>query len=117
MANKHLIQKTKEEMLEMQALGRASRAAKVASWEQNKHLLKHDWLDSGHWKELGSKYKIVFPNHLEPLTEARLRKYLRKIGVVDEWDEHYGKVRSFIALNPTVPLWASVGQALELKDM
>lgn len=98
-----LIQKTREEMLEMQALGRASRAAKVAEWEANKHLFKHDWLDAGHWKELGSKYKITFPNHLEPMTETRLRKYLRS--VVEAWDEHYGKVRSFIAMNYRVPLW------------
>ncbi len=116
MAAEHLVKLTSEELRVLAEKGRQARAAKVAIWEAEKHLLKLEYLDSGYWQVLASRHGVRMPSQIEPASVRGIRKFLKKAGVSnEEWVESYGTVRDWIGRNPAITLYAAVGQLLELK--
>lgn len=118
MAIEHLKKCTSEELATMQVKATQARKDKAAFNKANEHLYKLEYLDSGHWQELATKYKIRMPTYNEPATEKGIRKYLRKCGVSgDAFAESYGSVKDWIKNNPRWTLYGCTGTILELKDL
>lgn len=101
------------------AAARAARIAQAAVRAANKHLLKLDYKDEGHWSELATKYKIKrMPSKEDAVTATILRKFLGKLDIAPAvFAEHYTSVAYFVKHNPTWTQYAAVGLLLELKEM
>jgi hypothetical protein len=94
-----------------------SRVAKAAFNKANEHLYKLEYLDSNHWAELASKYKVRFPSYNEPATAKGIRKMMRKTGISnDVFKEHYTSVEYFLENNPKWTLLGVTGLLLELME-
>lgn len=97
-----------------------ARLARIATAEYNKaneHKYKLEYMDSNHWAELGSKYKVRMPVYNEPASAKGIRKMMRKVGIDnDTFKEHYTSVEYFLQNNPRWTLAAVTGLLLELKE-
>lgn len=85
--------------------------------EANKHLVKTEYLDAGHWSNLASKHGVRMP-HQDDVTSVKvIRKYLKRCDVsVETFNEHYTSMGYFVKNNPRWSAYASAGVILELKD-
>lgn len=107
---------TEEERAESLAKALKSRLEKAAFNKANEHKYKLEYLDSNHWAELATKWKIRMPVYNEAASEKGIRKYMRKVGVSNEvWCESYCSVKEWLGYNPTWTLYGAVGLVLELK--
>lgn len=96
---------------------RQSKAAKAAHREANKHLLKLDYLDAGHWASLASKFGIRMPSSEEAVDTSCIRKYLKRAGIdVAVFNDHYTSMGFFVKNNPLWTKYAAAGLILELKE-
>lgn len=97
-----------------------ARLARIATAEYNKaneHLYKLEYLDSNHWQELASKYKVRMPAYNEPASVKGIRKMMRKTGIDnDTFKEHYTSVEYFVKNNPKWTLAGVTGLLLEIKE-
>lgn len=113
----HMRERTPEEIKAALELAHKASADKKAFNLANEHKYKLDYMDSNHWSELASKYKVRMPAYNEPCTPKGLRKYMKRTGVSnDVWKEHYTSIDYFIDNNPKFVLYAAVGLMLEIKD-
>lgn len=85
--------------------------------EANKHLVKTDYLDAGHWSTLVSRYGVRMP-HQDDVTSVKIvRKYLKRCNVsVETFNEHYTSMNYFVENNPRWSAYATAGLVLELKE-
>lgn len=117
MALEHLKQLSAEEMAVMRAKGAAAKAEKAAFNKSEEWKYKLEYLDSGHWSDLGTKYKVRFPSSNVPADVKGIRKMMRKTGIDnDTFKEHYTSVEYFVKNNPRWTLAAVTGLLLELKE-
>jgi len=97
-----------------------ARLARIATAEYNKaneYKYKLEYMDSNHWAELGSKYKVRMPAYNEPCTPKGFRKYMKRTGVSNEtWKEHYTSMDYFMENNPEWVLYGAVGLMLEIRE-
>lgn len=94
-----------------------ARAKAKEGREANKLTLKMDYLDSGHWATLASKYGIRMPMQGVPTSLPVIRKYLKLCGLEQEdWNEHYTSRDYFVKNNPKWTAYATAGLILEMKD-
>lgn len=112
-----LVSMTQEERQIALQKAHESRAAKAAHNKANEHLYKLDYLDSNHWQELASKYKVRMPVHNEPASAKGIRKYLKRVGISnDVWKDHYTSVDYFLENNLKWTLYGAVGLMLEIRE-
>lgn len=81
-----------------------------------KHVLRDNFLDANHWKELAQKYYIRLPVWKTEPTPEKMRFWLRKFRVSekDYLDATgYKRLENFMELNPDWPLRAWLGLLLE----
>lgn len=117
MAAEHLQKLSPEQMAEMRAKAAVAKAEKAAQNKCNEHLYKLEYMDSNHWAELGTKYRVRFPTYNEPASPSGIRKMLRKCGVDNEtFKEHYKSVDYFVSNNPKWTLAAVTGLLLEIRE-
>lgn len=108
---------TDEQRAEMLAKAAVARAAAKAQREANKLTLKMDYLDSNHWADLASKYKIRMPMQGVAASKPIIRKYLKLCGITQEtWDEHYTSREYFLRNNIGWTAYAVAGLILEMKE-
>ena len=97
-------------------LNNAIEARKLAI--ERGRLLKQDWLDAEHWRELAAKRNYRLPDWYIPLSKSGLEKVLHELNVNQNFfRECYGDrltYQEFVNLNPRVPLWVFAGWILEL---
>jgi hypothetical protein len=110
-------QQTPEQRTENMEKARIARAEQAAQNKANEHLLKLEYMDSNHWQELASKYKVRMPPYNEPCTAKGMRKYMKRVGITnDQWKEHYTSMEYFMANNPRFTLLACAGLMLEMRE-
>lgn len=108
---------TPEQMTELRAKALAAREQKAIELKANEHLYKLTYMDSGLWQELASKYKVRMPGQNVPASVPGMRKYLKKCGLQKEdWEEAFGKMGEWVALNRAWTLYAATGLMLEMKN-
>lgn len=108
-----LSQEDKDNLLK---LAQAARKAKAEQREANAHLLKTEYMDENHWRELASQYKIRMPHINDKATSSVIRKYLKKANVsVDMFNEHYTGMKYFLENNPKWSAFAVAGIIMEMK--
>jgi hypothetical protein len=108
---------TDEQRAEMLAKAALARAAAKAQREANKLTLKMDYLDSNHWADLASKYKIRMPMQGVAASKPVIRKYLKLCGIERQtWDDHYTSAEFFITNNVGWTAYAVAGLILEMKE-
>lgn len=109
-----LTQAEKDNLL---VLAREAREAKAAFRLDNKHLLKQDYLDMGHWASLGSKYGVRMPSMDDAVSVKGLRKAMKKANVdVEVFNAHYTSAQYFVEHNAMWTAYAAQGLVLELKE-
>ena len=93
--------------------GREARHAKVAEWAALN--LRQQWADESFMRDHLRAAGVRIASNLEPATPARLRSILRGVGIQGpETQEAIGcGPEKFLALNPSLPLWAAVALVLE----
>lgn len=107
---------TPEQRAENIAKARQATLDKAAFNKANEHKYKLDYMDSNHWQELASKYKVRMPTYNIPADAKGIRKMLRKVGIDNEtFKEHYTSVEYFLQNNPKWTLLAVTGLLLEIK--
>lgn len=85
--------------------------------EANKHLVRTEYLDAGHWSNLASKYGVRMPHQDDATSVKVLRKYLKRCNVsVETFNEHYTSMTYFVKNNPRWSAYATAGIILELKE-
>lgn len=108
---------TPEQIAANLASAAIARAEAKAQRQANKLTLKMSYLDSSHWSDLATKYKIRMPLSGLPTTPALISKYLKRCDVpIEIWDDHYTSRKFFCEFNPRWSAQATVGLILELKD-
>jgi len=108
---------TDEQRAEMLAKAAVARAAAKAQREANKLILKMGYLDSNHWADLASKYKIRMPMQGVAASKPVIRKYLKLCGIAQTtWDEHYTSREYFLKNNVGWTAYAVAGLILEMKE-
>lgn len=113
----HLPNFTPEERAANLEKARISRQKAREEREANKHLLKLEYLDKGHWERLASHYSVRMPSNEEAVDIKTLRKYIKRVGISqDLWNDHYTSFKYFITNHPTWTKYAAVGLMLELRD-
>lgn len=109
-----MTQQEREEALEK------ARLVRIATAEYNKaneHKYKLEYMDSNHWQELASKYKLRMPTYNEPASAKGIRKYMRKLGIENEtFKEHYTSVEYFLSNNSKWTLYGVAGLLLEIRE-
>lgn len=101
------------------ALAKAQQAVrdKAAFNKANEHKYKLEYMDSNHWAELASKYKVRMPTYNIPADAKGIRKMMRKVNISNElFKEHYTSVEYFLQNNPKWTLLAVTGLLLEIKE-
>lgn len=108
---------TSEQRGHLLVLAREASQRKRELREANKHLVKTEYLDSGYWHILASKYNVRMP-HQDDVTSVKVvRKYLKRAGVpVEVWNEHYTSASYFVKNNPMWSAFATAGLVLELRE-
>ena len=93
--------------------GREARLTRVAEWATLD--LRQQWADEDFMRDHLRAAGVRIGSNLEPATTTRLRSVLRSVGIQGpETQEAVGcGPEKFLALNPSLPLWAAVALVLE----
>ena len=93
--------------------GHQARQARVAEWAAL--TLRQQWADESFMRDHLRAAGVRIGRNLEPATTTRLRSVLRGVGIQGpETQEAVGcGPEKFLALNPSLPLWAAVALVLE----
>lgn len=112
----YLATQTPEQRTEALAKAAIGRAAAKAEREANMLRLKTEYLDSNHWADLATRYKVRMPMQGVAASPAVIRKYLKLCGLEQEdWDAAYTSRKYFIEQNPLWSAYATAGLILEMK--
>lgn len=108
---------TPEQIAANLASAAIARAKAKEQREANKLTLKMEYLDSNHWADLATKYKIRMPMQGVATSPPVIRKYLKLCGIEQEtFDEHYTSRAYFIKNNPFWSAYATAGLILEMLE-
>jgi len=78
-----------------------------------------DFMDFDHWKGLASKHlgRYTYPDGNQPCSVESMMLWLDRLDLdEDDFLAAGAKLDEFIELNPTWPIGAWLGLALEIKD-
>lgn len=113
MKSDYLKNLTAEQRVELREKAKASREAKKLAGA----ILKNDFADEPHWRELASKIGFRMPATYIPCSETKHLKKALKLCNIDpkEWAEieGYSSLKGFGIDNPDWPAYARIGTLLE----